>query len=156
MLQPASITLRSIYILSLAVIIYPVATMSWMGFSNSAGAIGAILSVVWIGFAGLGVWRIFQVVTKADTLDSYVYSGIVKLLRAIGIIGMVLSLLYLVIQIGLGVYLSLLDPKSGSGSAPLVVAGLFVALLAGFAQLGLWIFEVSRLFGFERNSRGEN
>ena len=155
MLQPASVTLRSIYCLSLAVIIYPIATMSWLGLSHSEGAMGALLSVVWIGFAGLGIWRIFQVVTKADTLDSYVYSGVVKLLRAIGIIGMVLSLLYLVIQIGLGAYMSL-DPKSFGGSASLLVAGLYVALLGGFAQLGLWIFEVSRLFGFERNSRGEN
>jgi hypothetical protein len=113
-----------------------------------------IIPVLSIGFVALGIWRIVQVATRAETLDSYVYSGLVKVLRVVGIVGMVLSLVYLIFQMGFDIWLSL-DSKPGHQSMDTYVTGLYVAMLAGLTQLGLWIFEVSRLFGFERNGRAD-
>jgi hypothetical protein len=157
MMQPASVALRWIYCLALAVIFYPtvISLLGWIGISHGKGTAGMILAILWILFLALGVWRIFKVATRADTLDSHVYSGIVKVLRVIGIVGMVLSLVYLVFQIGFAAYLSL-NPKPGNQGMTAYVAGLYIALLGGLTPLGLWIFEVSRLFGFERNSREGN
>jgi hypothetical protein len=157
MLRSASVPLRAIYCLSLAIMFYPIAIviLGRIGFSHGESPWGTILPLIWVAFIALGAWRIFQVVTRAETLDSYVYTGIVKVLRVVGISVMVLSIVNLIVQVGFGAYMSL-DPKPDNLSMDTYVTGLYIALLGGLTPLGLWTFEISRLFGFERNSRGEN
>ena len=124
-----------------------------MTVGNASPMIGMLLFLIAI-IAAYG-WRISVVVRHRGTLDAFVTSKALLILRRLGIfmmaVGLTGSLALLFVKT---LTLALLGKPGDAGIGYYVVSlGLYVIGSAGMSGLG--IFEMSRLFGFESKQRGE-
>jgi hypothetical protein len=148
----ASRSLRTLYCLAVLSAIFPFSMSGWVAATLGAFQGGGVFVVFPIAFLGIGLWRIYVVARRRETLDSYVPDGALKIMRVVGIIGMVVAVIYLVLRLGSGPFLRSLSHTGDVSTRGILsyVAGVYFALFSGVASLGLMIFEFSRLLGFER------
>jgi hypothetical protein len=153
--QEASTLIRWLYCLAILSVILPFGMSGWVAATVGAGPtqslpfIGPILLLV------LGVWRIFMVARHRYTLDTFVLGGAAKLLRILGIMGMVVGVIYLVLRLTAApLTRAMLQSRSESG-VEFYVVGVLLGLLGGVGPLGILLFEFSRLLGFEQRAQLE-
>jgi len=156
MLQPASTALRWLYCLSIVSIIFPSMSSGWVNIALGRGPANWFQMTLWIVFVIVGIWRIFQVATEPRTLQSYVYEGPLKVARMVGIVGMVLCVVYLAFRLGYRPLVRTLFPKPSENGVEYFVVGVYLAMIGILAPVGLYLFEFTRLVGFERHGRGDD
>lgn len=147
----ASRSLKWLYCLTLVTIIFPsgmFGASGWMGLVTGGGLFsGGIFALIFL--LAIFIYRIVVVARNPSTLDAYVASARIKLLRYLAIFMMGAGLIgSITIFFVRPLALKLFGSPGDSGVAFLVV-GIFVYLLSSAGVLGLLMFEVSRLFGFE-------
>jgi hypothetical protein len=154
MYQEPSTSLRVLYCLAALSAVFPYGMSGWVAITMGASSRPGVFLVFPILFLVVGIWRIYSVARYDSTLGSYTYDGTLKILRIVGIIGMVIAVIYLVVRLGSGPWLRSLD-RSGDVSTRGIasyVAGVYFSMLGGFATIGIMVFELSRLLGFERHA----
>jgi len=153
----ASRTLKWLYCLTLIAAIFPsgiYGAAGWVGLATG----GSMLSggiVVLVILLAIFICRIILVVRRPHTLDAYITSTPIKLLRYLGIFLMAAGLLgsfaiFFIKPLALGIF-----GKPGDGGVAFFVVGVFAYLISSAGLLGLLIFEASRLFGFEAQIEDE-
>ena len=133
--------------------LYTVSIFSRTGWATGDGWMLAAAT----GFGGLlllalMIYRVVTVVKLRPSLDAFVASKFQRVLRVIGIAGMVVGIvgalaLFFVQSIALGIF-----GRSGAvGAVYLVVSVYAVMLVSGVGLPSLLLFELSRMVGFEAN-----
>jgi hypothetical protein len=153
----ASRSLKWLYCLSLIAAIFPSGMMGaagWVGLATGGGLLSGGIFALVILLAAF-IYRIVLVVRNPHTLDAYITSTPVKLLRHLGIFLMAVGLLgsftiFFIKPLALGIF-----GKPGDAGVAFFVVGIFVYLLSSAGLLGLLMFEASRLFGFEAQLKDE-
>lgn len=153
----ASRSLKWLYCLTLITAIFPsglFGTAGWVGLATGGGLFsGGIIAVAIL--LGIFIYRIVLVARNPHTLDAYITSTRIKLMRYLGIFLMTIGLLgsftiFFIKPLALGIF-----GKPGDGGVAFFVVGTFVYLLSSAGLLGLLMFEASRLFGFEDQLKDE-
>lgn len=114
------------------------------------GALGLIPFVGPLLMLVLGVGRVVQIWRRPYLLDSPVVTGVVRQVQAIGVV-----LIYAGALAGIANWLSIPVAKMfikdpGPNGILFYVGGVYLALLGALGPLGLLVFEVTRLLGFEK------
>lgn len=154
----ASNLIKWLYCLTLIAGIFPsgiFGASGWVGLAMGGGMFGGGLVAIAILLAAF-IYRIVVVVRHPHTLDAFIPSTRIKLLRKFGIflmgIGLIGSLaLFFIKPLALGIF-----GKPGDAGVAFFVVGLFVYLISSAGLLGLFVFEASRLFGFEHQHKNEH
>lgn len=147
----ASRSLKWLYCLSLITAIFPsglFGAAGWVGLTTGGGLFSGGIIAVAI-FLGIFIYRIVLVARNPHTLDAYIASTRIKLMRYLGIFLMSIGLLgsitiFFIKPLALGIF-----GKPGDSGVAFFVVGVFVYLISSAGLLGLLMFEASRLFGFE-------
>ena len=153
----ASSSLKWLYCLTLIAAIFPsglLGAASWVGLATGGGLLSGGIVAVAILLVLFG-YRIVLVVRGPHTLDAYIASTRIKLLRNFGIFLMAIGLIgsftiFFIKPLALGIFGKPVD----SGVAFFVV-GVFAYLISSSGLMGLLMFEASRLFGFEARIKDE-
>ncbi|MFZ5502286.1 MAG: hypothetical protein ACOY3V_01920 [Pseudomonadota bacterium] len=154
----ASRSLKWLYCLTLIAAIIPsglFGAAGWVGLATGGGILsGGILSVVTL-FA-IFICRTVLVVRNPHTLDAYITSTPVKLLRYLGIFLMVVGLIgsfaiFFIKPLALGIFGS-----PGDSGVAFFVVGVMIYFISSAGLSGFLIFEASRLFGFEARHKEES
>jgi hypothetical protein len=154
----ASRSLKWLYCLILIVTIFPTGLLGasgWVGLATGGG----IFSGGLIGLAillAIFIYRIVLIVRSPHTLDAYVPSTPVKLLRNFGIFLMVIGLIgsfavFFIRPLALGMF-----GKPGDAGVAFFVVGIVLYVISSAGLAGLLMFEASRLFGFEARLKDES
>ena len=151
--QSASITLRWLYCLAVLSVVLPFGMSGWVAATLGGSPLQSIPFVGPIVFLVLGVWRIYLVARHPETLESFVYGGALKFIRVVGVIGMAIGVLYLVMRFAYRPIVQSLVKRPSESGVEFYVVGVYLALVGGVAPLGIILFELSRLLGFERNNK---
>lgn len=154
MYREASLSLRILYCVAVLSAVVPYGMSGWVAATLGQYRPSGIFQVVPLAVTALGLWRIYFVVRYHETLGAYVFDGAIGFTRFLGVIGMVVAALYLIVQLG---YRPLMLSMEGGADASVqgiggYVVGVYLAMFGSVASLGLWIFEASRMLGFERNA----
>jgi hypothetical protein len=147
----ASKSLKWLYCLTLVAAIFPsgiFGAAGWVGLASGGGMFSGGLMAVAILLA-IFIYRIVLVTRNPHTLDAYIASTRIRLLRYFGIFLMSIGLIgsftiFFIKPLALGIF-----GKPGDSGVAFFVVGLFVYLISSSGLLGLLMFEASRLFGFE-------
>jgi hypothetical protein len=145
----ASLKLRWLYCLAIVSAIFPLGVSGWVTMSLGVSTLGTVPFLGPLVLLLIGLVRIYQVATDAERLDAYEVSGLLRLLRVAGIVGMSLGVLYVILQLGYRPLVSKLFIHRSESGVEFYVVGMYIALLSGMGSLGVLLFEASRLFGFE-------
>jgi len=153
----ASRSLKWLYCLILVVTIFPsgmLGASGWVGLATGGGIFGGGLIGLAILFA-IFIYRIVLVARSPHTLDAYVTSTPVKLLRYFGIFLMVIGLIgsfavFFIRPLALGIF-----GKPGDAGVAFFVVGVVLYVISSAGLAGLLMFEASRLFGFEARLKDE-
>ncbi len=139
------------YCLTVLTIALPIglAGSGWVRMSVG-GALGLIPFVGPLLMLVLGVGRVVQIWRRPYLLDSPVVAGGVRQVQTIGV-----ALIYAGALAGIANWLSLPIAKMfikdpGPNGILFYAGGVYLALLGGLGPLGLLVFEVTRLLGFEK------
>lgn len=153
----ASKSLKWLYCLTLIAAIFPTGIFGaagWVGLASGGGLFsGGIIAVAIL--LAVFIYRIVLVARNPHTLDAYIASTRIKLLRYFGIFLMSIGLLgsftiFFIKPLALGIF-----GKPGDSGVAFFVVGVFVYLISSSGLLGLLLFEASRLFGFEAQLNNE-
>ncbi len=153
----ASRSLKWLYCLILIVIIFPsgmLGASGWVGFATGGGLFtGGIVGLAIL--LAIFIYRIVLVVRSPHTLDAYVTSTPVKVLRNFGIVLMVIGLIgslavFFIRPLALGIF-----GKPGDAGVAFFVMGILLYVISSAGLAGLLVFEASRLFGFEAKLKDE-
>ena len=149
MYKEASLSVRTLYCLAVLSAIFPFGMSGWVAATLGTFQVGRIFLVFPIVILGAGLWRIYVVARRRETLDSYVPDGALKVMR---VVGMGVAVIYLLLRLGSSFFLRSLGNTGDISTRGVLsyVAGVYFALFSGAASLGVMIFEFSRLLGFER------
>jgi hypothetical protein len=150
-------SLKWLYCLILIVTIFPsgmLGASGWVGLATG----GSIFSGGLIGLAilfAIFIYRIVLVARSPHTLDAYVTSTPLKLLRYFGIFLMVIGLIgsfavFFIKPLALGIF-----GKPGDAGVAFFVVGVVLYVISSAGLAGLLMFEASRLFGFEARLKDE-
>lgn len=147
----ASKSLKWLYCLTLISVIFPVGIFGaagWVGLATGGGLLRGGISAVAI-ISAILIYRIVLVARHPHTLDAYIASTRIKLMRYLAIFLMSLGVLgslaiFFIQSLELGMF-----GKPGDSGVAYFVVGMFVYILSSAGLLGLLMFEASRLFGFE-------
>ena len=153
----ASRNLKWLYCLTLIAAIFPsglFGAAGWVGLATGGGMLGGGIFVLVILLA-IFIYRIVLVARSPHTLDAYITSTPVKLLRYLGIFLMVIGLIgsfaiFFIRPLALGVF-----GKPGDSGVAFFVMSIFIYLISSAGLMGLLMFEASRLFGFEAQLKDE-
>lgn len=135
-----------------AVLPIGLASSGWVALATGGTPFGVpFLGPVVLLFMGL--YRVFLVAKIPGTLDAPETVGLGKALRKVGIFllvfGAVIGALNLISR-----PLMLAVPSRYTSGAPVFfVVGMYLSMLGGLGLLGLTMFELSRLLGFEQHAR---
>ena len=149
----ASLPLRWIYCLAIVSAVFPVGVSGWVTMTMGPSVLASVPLVSPVLLLALGIFRIYQVVTDRDRLDSVEISGLIRLLRIVGLVAMFIGVLYLVLQLGYRPLVSALVDRRSESGVEFYLAGIYVALLSGTGSLGVVLFEASRILGFEAQAK---
>lgn len=152
----ASRKLKWLYCLTLITAIFPSGLFGgagWVALATGGGMLGGGIFVLAILLA-IFIYRIVLVARSPHTLDAYITSTPVKLLRYLGLFLMEIGLIgafaiFFIKPLALGIF-----GKPGDGGVAYFVVGIFIYLISSSGLLGLLMFEASRLFGFEAQLKG--
>lgn len=151
-------SLKWLYCLTLIAAIIPsglFGAAGWVGLATGGGILsGGMLSVVTL--LAIFICRAVLVMRNPHTLDAYITSMPVKLLRYLGIFLMVVGLigsfaLFFIKPLALGIFGS-----PGDSGVAFFVVGVMIYLISSAGLSGFLIFEASRLFGFEAKYKEES
>jgi hypothetical protein len=153
----ASRSLKWLYCLILIVTIFPsglLGASGWVGLATGGGIFSGGLVALAILLA-IFIYRIVLVARSPHTLDAYITSTPVKLLRNLGIFLMVIGLIgsfavFFIRPLALGMF-----GKPGDAGAAFFVVGIVLYVISSAGLAGLLMFEASRLFGFEARLKDE-
>jgi hypothetical protein len=122
----------------------------WVGLAMGGNAMSMIPFVGPVVFLAMGLYRIYLVVRTPGTLDSPPAAGVLRVARAIGAfclyLGAVMSVLSWASRPLMRAFMT---TRTDSGVEYFAV-GLSLVIFGGIGVLGLFLFESSRLFAFER------
>jgi hypothetical protein len=147
----ASRKLKWLYCLTLITAVFPSGLFGgagWIGLATGGGMLGGGIVALAILLA-IFIYRIVLVARNPHTLDAYITSTPVKLLRYLGIFLMAIGLIgsfaiFFIKPLALGIF-----GKPGDAGVAFFVVGVFIYLISSAGLIGLLMFEASRLFGFE-------
>lgn len=149
----AGTSLKWLYCLTLITSILPTTfgARGWMSLAtgNVLGPAFIIL-LLWLA---IYIIRISQVVRHTSTLDSFVPGGLTNGLRKLGIGLMILGCIGSIAilfskQLALAFF-----GKPGDAGVAFFAMGMYLYFLASAGLPGIFVFEASRLLGFEANLR---
>lgn len=147
----AGLALKWLYCVSLIAAVIPsglFGAAGWVGLATGGGMLGGSIVVLTI-VLGIVVYRIVVVVRRPHTLDAFIPSTRIKIMRYFGIFLMIVGLIgALAIVFIKPLALSVFGQPGDSGVAFFVV-GVVAYFVSSSGVLGLLLFEASRLFGFE-------
>lgn len=147
----ASRALKWLYCLSLIAAVIPLGLFGaagWVGLATGGGMLGGSIVVLAI-MLSLFVYRIVLVVRRPHTLDAFIPSTRIKIMRYFGIFLMIVGLIgALAVVFIKPLALSVFGQPADSGVAFFVI-GVIAYFVSSSGVLGLLLFEASRLFGFE-------
>ena len=153
----ASRSLKWLYCLTLITAIIPsglFGAAGWVGLATGGGLFsGGIFALALL--LAIFIYRIVLVVRHPHRLDAYIPSTSVKLLRYLSIFLMVVGLIgsfaiFFIRPLALGIF-----GQPGDSGVAFFVIGILIYLISSSGLLGLLMFEASRLFGFEAQSKDE-
>jgi hypothetical protein len=153
----ASRSLKWLYCLTLIAAIFPSGLMGaagWVGLATGGGMFsGGIFALVI--FLVLFIYRIVLVTRNPHTLDSFVSSTPIKVLRNLGGFLMVIGLIgsfaiFFIRPLALGIF-----GKPGDAGVAFFVVSIVLNLISSAGLSGLLMFEASRLLGFEARHKDE-
>jgi hypothetical protein len=153
----ASRSLKWLYCLTLIAAIFPsglFGAAGWVGLATGGGIFSEGIVALAILLA-IFIYRIVLIVRSPHTLDAYVTSTPVKLLRNLGIfltaIGLIGSFaIFFIKPLALGIF-----GKPGDAGVAFFVIGIMIYVISSAGLSGLLMFEASRLFGFEARLNDE-
>jgi len=152
-----SSSVKWLYCLTLVTAVIPsgiFGATAWVGLATGGGILsGGIVALIVL--LAICIYRIAVVVRNPHTLDAYITSTRLKMLRSLSIFSMVIGLLgsfgiFLVQPLALSTF-----GKSGDSGVAFFVTGTVLYLISGAGLTGLLMFEASRLFGFEARIKAE-
>lgn len=151
-------SLKWLYCLTLIAAIFPsglFGATGWVGLATGGGMLRAGIFALAILLA-IFIYRIVLVVRSPHTLDAYITSTPVKLLRYLGIFLMVAGLIgsfaiFFIRPLTLGIF-----GQPGDSGVAFFVMGVMLYLISSAGLAGLLMFEASRLFGFEARLKDES
>jgi hypothetical protein len=144
-------SLKWLYCLVLIATIFPsgkLGVSGWVGLATGGGIFnGGIVGLAIV--LAIFIYRIVVVARNPHTLDAYVTSKGIKLLRNFGILLMVVGLIgsfamFFMRPLTMGIF-----GKPEDAGAAFLVVGLALYVMSGAGVAGVLMFEASRLFGFE-------
>lgn len=144
----------SIIILS-AVLPIGIASSGWVAatLGGSASPLAGLGIAGLLIFLGVGLYRIWTVMWLRGTLDSRETSGVSKIFRVVGILGLYLGALVAMANWVAGPVMRMLVTSPSESGVEFYVVGVYLALLSGIGVSGLVLFELSRLLSFEAEAR---
>lgn len=152
MKQAASISLKWVYSLVVLSAVLPsgLAASGWVALATGGGVAGGIPFIGPLLFLALGVHRIYSVVKVPGTLSSFRVEGFPLVLRRLGVFALYLGALAAILGWLAGPLMKLLMTQRTESGAEFFVVGMYLSIIGGIGVLGLILFELSRLIGFER------
>jgi hypothetical protein len=152
MKQAASASLKWVYAIVLLSSIVPfgLASSGWVTMATGGRASMAILP-----FAGplilllVGLYRTYLVAQIPSTLASYPVTGFAGFLRRVGIFAMYVGAVVAILNLVSRPLMKLLITSRTESGAEFFVVGVYLSILGGIGIIGLLIFELSRIVGFE-------
>ena len=155
MLVHASKSLKWLYCLTLAATIFPAVFMgasNWIALITGGGLLsfGLVSLVLWVVVFG---YRIALVVRYPATLDAYLDTTPLVLLRRLGMFLMAVAILGAIAQLLSSQIMRFLVANRGNGGIALFAIRVYAYFISSGGLFGLVLFEISRLLGFERNLR---
>lgn len=148
--------LRWLYCLTLISSLLPllVGMTGYVGLAVGGGMGGLpFAGILVLAVIALYVWRVVVVARHSSTLDSFVTSTRLKLLRGLGIVLMLLGVVGSVALLFVKPLTLALLGKPGDAGIGYFVVSLGLYFLGSAGMFGLALFEMSRLFGFEAKQR---
>lgn len=154
----ASRSLKWLYCLTLVAAIYPTGLMGaagWVGLATGGGIFSGGIIAVAI-FLAIFIYRIVLVIRSPYTLDAYITSTKIKLLRNLAIFLMATGLIgslsvFFIRPLTLGLF-----GHPGDSGVAFFVMSVMIYLISSAGLTGLLMFEASRLFGFEASLKEES
>jgi hypothetical protein len=154
MKQAAPTSLKWVYsiVVLSAVVPVGVASSSWVAMARGGG--GALAGLPYLGpllLLLLGLYRTYLVARVPGTLASYPAAGFAGVLRRFGVFALYFGAAVGLLNLSAGPLMKLLmTPRTESG-AEFFVVGVYLSFLGGVGVLGLVLFELSRIVGFEKH-----
>ncbi len=153
----ASAPLRWVYSLVVLSAVLPVglAASSWVGLAR--GSVGALAGLPVLGpllFLALGLYRIYLVARVPGTLSFPQVRGFPSALRRVGIFALYAGAVIAILNWFAGPLMRMFMTQRTESGVEFFVAGMYLSMLGGIGVLGLVVFELSRLIGFERQGEG--
>ena len=154
--RKASNSLKWLYCLTLAAMIFPVGLSGgsgWIGMATGGGLLGGVpfLPLLLVGWA---VYRIVQVVRSPNALDVYVSGDFVKLLRGMGILLMIVGSSAALLIVFIRPLTLAIFGRPGDGGVAYFVVGVFLYVISLAGWLGIILFEASRSTGSKARPGG--
>jgi hypothetical protein len=142
------------YCLAILTTVLPV-SLARLNFGNltmGLGSAGLVFLLPLLFKISVGIYRVFLVAKIKGTLNSFTVTGFAKVLRKIGVF-----CIYVGAAVGVYSWLSFLmgDEKLISAIQWGLFLGLYITSITGmgFAMIGVFLFELSRLVAFENNAK---
>jgi len=137
-----------------AVLPFGIAATGWVALAKPS----SIALLPFVGpalFIVLGLYRVFVVMRNASTLSSPEANGIASYMRPIGVFLLYIGAVLTVLGWLAGPLMHTLVRSHTDSGAGFFLVGVYFALLAPIGTIGLILFELSRLRGFEEHHLGE-
>lgn len=148
----ASLSLRIAYVINAAAPLIAIALGAW-SFSHSRVLTWPIVLSIWLpaGLINLFIlFRSYRILSNKHLLDAFIVGTTMKYLRMAGVFAIyagastfVLSFLWAL----LAAFLTLI----GKNDMPYLAGALPFVFLKSLGYVGIFLFELSRLMGFEKN-----
>ncbi len=151
MKQAASTSLKWVYSIVVLTTVVPVglASSGWVAMATGGGALASLPLIGPILFLLLGLYRTYLVARVPGTLASYPSAGFAGILRRLGVLALYIGAVIAVLNLAAGPLMRLLMTTRTESGAEFFVVGVYLSILGGIGVLGLLVFELSRIVGFE-------
>lgn len=147
-------SLKWVYSLVLLSAVLPVglAASSWVSLARGGSVMGGIPFIGPFLFLLLGLYRIYLVARVPGTLSLSQVHGFPLFLRRVGVFALYVGAAVAILGWVAGPLMKTLMTQRTESGAEFFVVGLYLSMLGGIGILGLILFELSRLIGFESAS----
>lgn len=154
---PAPSYLKLAYAVVVLSVVLPMglASSGWVALATG----GTSLGLPYLGPIALlviGLYRVFLVVKVPGTLDAFEIVGFGKVFRKIGMVFLVLGAISAVLNLMASLLLLVAPPHFKNNTLFFFFVGMSLSMLGSLGLLGLTMFELSRLLGFEQQARKKN
>ena len=151
MKQVASNSLKWVYSIVVLSTVVPLglASSGWVAMARGGGVFAGLPYLGPLLFLLLGLYRTYLVARVPGTLASYPATGFASVLRKLGLIALYFGAAVSLLNLAAGPLMKLLMTTRTESGAEFFVVGLYLSILGGIGVLGLLLFELSRIVGFE-------